>query len=114
MTKTWEEIFDENEDKIFNALVEAEKQRHDFKNGSGYNVCVYLENDGSTYIDIDTQSSFYPTSDKMICIYCAPTFGECIDPDSYTLADIAFQVNFYCFEDARLVCRQRDQVGKVY
>lgn len=104
----WENVFEQNEEKIFNALVDAEKQRHEWKNGSGYNVSAYLKDDGSIFIDIDTQSSFYPANDDMICIYCAPTFAEYIDPDCYTDDDIKQAVNQYYYYDARFICRQAD------
>ena len=107
--KKWETLFEQNEEKIFNALVKAEKQRHEWKNGSGYNVSAYLKDDGSIFIDIDTQSSFYQSSDKMICIYCVSTFGEYIDQDSYTDSDIKDAVNEYYLDDARVACRKADE-----
>lgn len=104
----WTDIFEQNEDAIFDALVQAETARHEFNSGSGYNVSVCLKNDGSISIDIDMQSSFYPSSDKMICIYCSPTFGAYIDPDSYTDDDIKQAVNEFYYDDARFICRQAD------
>ena len=105
----WEAIFEQNEERIFNALVEAEKQRHEWKNGSGFAIWVLLKNDGNVSVEVGVDWVDFRNGSDMICICSLNTFGEYIDQDSYTDDDIKQAVNEYYYDDARFICRQADR-----